>query len=35
MGPTPSPWNINSKILDEIAKKIQIKKKSLYGIARL
>jgi len=25
MGPTPSCWNINSEILNEIAKKLQIK----------
>jgi len=27
MGLAPSPWNIDRKILDEIAKKLQIKNK--------
>jgi len=26
MGPPPTLWNINSKVLDEITKKLQIKK---------
>jgi len=29
MGPAPSPWNINNKILDETAKKLQIKNKKI------
>jgi len=32
---TPSPCNINDKIYDEIAKKLQIKKKNLDEITKL
>jgi len=35
MGLAPSPHNINSEILNEIAKKLQILKKILDEIARL
>jgi len=33
MGPTLGPWNLNSKIFDEFAKKLQIKKKSLMKLS--
>jgi len=34
MGRAPGPWNINNKILDEIDKKLQIKKKNLDEITK-